>query len=417
MSRRTFIGSVVAAPLASRLGAPAERVAEGGATPDDAREHVVVVGAGAFGGWTALALLRAGMRVTLVDAWGAGHSRASSGGETRVIRGVYGGVPVYSEMAARAMVLWREAERRWKRRVMFRTGALWMCAADDAYVRRSIEPMKAAGLSIEQLSPEDAARRWPQMGFRDVRTVYFEPEAGFLTARAACELVRETFVREGGVYRQAWARPAAAAGERLPAVTLQDGGTIGADRFVFACGPWMAQLFPDVIGRRIVATRQEVFFFGTPAGDARYDARATPAWVHIGERLVYGLPVHERRGLKVADDSAGPEVDPTTMERTPSAAGLAGARTILGELFPALAGAPLVEARVCQYEASSDGHYLIDRHPQLENVWLVGGGSGHGFKMGPALGERVAATMQGRVAVHPLFAYGRLHPRPEARSP
>ena len=416
MSRRTFIGSVVAAPLASRLGAPAERVAEGGATPDDAREHVVVVGAGAFGGWTALALLRAGMRVTLVDAWGAGHSRASSGGETRVIRGVYGGVPVYSEMAARAMVLWREAERRWKRRVMFRTGALWMCAADDAYVRRSIEPMKAAGLSLEQLSPEDAARRWPQMGFRDVRTVYFEPEAGFLTARAACELVRETFVREGGVYRQAWARPAATAGARLSGVALQDGSTLGADRFVFACGPWMAQLFPEVIGRRIVATRQEVFFFGTPAGDARYDAGALPAWVHIGERFVYGLPLHERRGLKVADDSAGPEVDPTTMERAPSAAGLAGARTILGERFPALADAPLVEARVCQYEASSDGHYLLDRHPQLENVWLVGGGSGHGFKMGPALGERVAATMQGRMAVHPLFAYGRLRPRPEARS-
>jgi glycine/D-amino acid oxidase-like deaminating enzyme len=417
MSRRAFVAAVVAAPLTSRLGmlgAPRERAAVGSPAPRS-RERVVVVGAGALGGWTALALVRAGMRVTLVDAWGAGHSRASSGGETRVIRAVYDGIPVYSEMAARAFILWREAERQWKRQVLFRTGALWLCANDDGYVRRSIEPLKAVGLSVEELSPDDAARRYPQMSFRDVRTVFFEPEAGYLTARAACELVRETFVREGGEYKQAWARPGTAAGARLSSLTLSDGATLGADRFVFACGPWMAQVFPDVIGRRIVATRQEVFFFGTPAGDTRYDSGALPVWVHLGERLVYGIPEHDRRGLKVADDTAGEEVDPTTMERAPSAAGLARARAILRERFPALADAPLVEARVCQYEASSDGNFLVDRHPQLENVWLAGGGSGHAFKMGPALGEHIAALMQARATVHPLFAYARLRPRPESR--
>lgn len=419
MSRRAFVGSVVAAPLTWRLGitgASDERVARGRSSTLRSREHVVVVGAGAFGGWTALALVRAGMRVTLVDAWGAGHSRASSGGETRVIRAVYGGVPVYSEMALRSLVLWREAERQWQRQLFFRTGSLWMCATDDAYVRRSIEPMKAVGLSIEQLSPDDAARRYPQMSFRDVRTAFFEPEAGYISARAACELVREAIVREGGEYKQMWARPGATAGTRMSGITLSGGGTLEADRFVFACGPWMAQVFPDVIGRRIVATRQEVFFFGTPAGDTRYDFGTLPVWVHIGERLVYGTPAHERRGLKVADDTAGEEVDPTAMERAPSAVGLAGARAILRERFPALAEAPLLEARVCQYESSSDGHFLVDRHPQFENVWLVGGGSGHGFKMGPALGEHVAALVQGRTSVRPLFAYRRLRPRPDVRS-
>jgi len=394
------------------FGAPGERVAGDKPAAQPSREHAVVVGAGAFGGWTALALLRAGMRVTLVDAWGAGHSRASSGGETRVIRASYGGVPIYSAMAVRALALWREAEQQWKRPVLFRTGAVWMCAADDGYVRRSIEPMRAVGLSVEELSPSEAARRYPQMSFRDVRSVFIEPEAGYIAARAACELVRETFVREGGEYRQAWVRPGAAAGTRLPTITLADGSTLAADRFVFACGPWMAQVFPDVIGRRIVATRQEVFFFGTPAGDARFDLGSLPVWVHIGERFVYGIPGHERRGLKVADDTAGEEVDPTTMDRSPSTAGLARARAILHERFPALVNAPLLEARVCQYEASSDGHFLVDRHPQFENVWLVGGGSGHGFKMGPALGEHVAALVQGKAAVHSLFAYQRLRARP-----
>ena len=408
ITRRQFVATVAALPAASVLALRPIRT--------QSRDHIVVIGAGAFGGWTALALLRAGMRVTLIDAWGAGNSRASSGGETRVIRAVYNGVALYSEMAARAFTLWRDAEQKWNRQVLFKTGSLWMCASDDSYVRRSIEPLKAVGLGVEEMSPQEAARRFPQMGFRDVRTVFFEPEAGFITARVACELVRETFVREGGTYTQAWVRPGATTCGRLTRVGLSDGSGVDADRFVFACGPWMSRVFPDVIGRRIVATRQEVYFFGTPAGDTRWDAGTLPVWVHIGERLTYGVPNHERRGLKVADDTAGAEVNPTTMDRAPSAAGRASARAILRARFPALSDAPLIEARVCQYEASTDGHFLIDRHPGLENVWLIGGGSGHGFKMGPALGERVAAVVQGRTAVDPLFAYGRLRARPVPRA-
>jgi sarcosine oxidase len=384
-----------------------DSVGSGRSAAGGSREHVVVIGAGAFGGWTALALLRAGLRVTLVDAWGAGHARASSGGETRIIRAVYGGVPIYSAMAARALTLWREAEQHWQRQVLFPSGALWMCVTDDAFVRSSIEPMKAVGLSLQHLSLDDAVRRWPQMSFRDVRTVFFEPEEGYIAARASCELVRETFVREGGSYAQAAARPGATAGGRLSSLPLSDGTTLGADRFVFACGPWMGQVFPHAIGRRIVATRQEVFFFGTPAGDAQYDLGALPVWMHRDERFTYGVPAHERRGIKLADDTTGEEVDPTVMDRTPSAAGLARARAILADRFPALGDAPLLEARVCQYEMSIGKDFLVDRHPELENVWLLGGGSGHGFKMGPALGEHVCALMQGRATAHPLFSYRR----------
>jgi glycine/D-amino acid oxidase-like deaminating enzyme len=370
-------------------------------------EHIVVVGAGAFGGWTALTLLRTGMRVTLIDAWGAGNARASSGDETRVIRAVYGGVPAYIEMAARALTLWREAQQHWGRQVLFPSGALWLCGSDDGFVRSSIEPMKSVGLPLEQMSPDDAARRYPQMSFHDVRTVYYEPEAGYITARAACELVRETFVREGGTYTQSWALPGAVTVGRLSSLSLSDGSVISADRFVFACGPWMGQIFPDALGRRIVATRQEVFYFGTPAGDARFNTGSLPVWLHLGERFSYGIPGHERRGIKIGDDTNGEEVDPTTMDRTPSAGGLATARGILAERFPALAGAPLLESRVCQYEVSSDKHFIVDRHPQLENVWLAGGGSGHGFKMGPALAEHVVALMQGETSVDPLFAWDR----------
>jgi sarcosine oxidase len=418
MSRRTFVRSLAAAPLISPFP-----VGAGARTEDAPRErirheseHVVVVGAGAFGGWSALMLLRAGMRVTLVDAWGAGHARASSGGETRVIRAVYGGVPRYTEMVARALTLWRDAERQWSRQLLFPTGTLWMCAADDAFVRRSIEPMRSVGLPLEEMSLDEARSRFRQFNFRGVRTAFFEPDSGYISARAACELVRQSFVQEGGTYRQAWVRPGATASRRLSNVALSSGDVVEADRFVFACGPWMGQVFPAVIGRRIVATRQEVFFFGTRAGDSRYDFGSLPVWVHLGARITYGVPAHDGRGLKVADDTAGVEIDPTTMERAPSRSGLANARAILRERFPAIVGAPLVEARTCQYELSSDSHFLVDRHPEIDNVWLVGGGSGHGFKMGPAIGEHVAALVQGRETVHPLFAYARLRPRPPTRS-
>jgi glycine/D-amino acid oxidase-like deaminating enzyme len=405
LDRRRFLASLVAAPVLSRLVSRRAR--------RQLADHIVVVGAGAFGGWTALALQRTGLfRVTLVDAWGAGHSRASSGGETRVIRTVYGGEQIYTQMAARALVLWREAEQRWRRKIYFETGSLWMFAGDDSYARRSIAPMQAAGLRLDQVTPASLVRRYPLMNFADLQATYWEPSAGYLLARQSCELVRETFVREGGEYRIGRVQPVASRGARLSSLALSDGSTLEGDRFVFAGGPWMAALFPEVIGRRIVATRQEVFFFGLPAAAALDESDSLPVWVHMGERVVYGVPDNERRGLKIADDTAGDEIDPTTIDRTPSAKGLARAREILRERFPTLGNAPLTEARVCQYEASSDGNFLVDRHPGLENVWLVGGGSGHGFKMGPALGEHVAALIQGLAAPHPLFAYKRLRPRP-----
>ena len=403
-SRRDFVKSVLATSIAGRVRVPTRS--------GHKASQAVVIGAGAFGGWTALALLRNGHRVTLVDAWGAGNARASSGGETRVIRGIYNGEGIYTNMAARAMELWRDAERRWQRQVYFPIGSLWMCAGDDSFVRRSIGPMQLAGLPVHELTVAEARRRFPHMGMDDVRTVFLEPQSGYLLARQSCELVRETFVREGGDYRLASVQPMAATSGTMRQLRLSDGTSIDADLFVFACGPWMAQLFPAVIGRRIVATRQEVFFFGTPAGDARYEPGNTPVWVHLGNRLVYGIPGNERRGLKLADDSAGPEVDPTTQDRSPTPGGLANARVFLRARFPELASAPLLESRVCQYEASTDGNYLMDRHPQLENVWLVGGGSGHGFKMGPAIGEHVAALVQGSARPIPLFGYSRLAPRP-----
>jgi glycine/D-amino acid oxidase-like deaminating enzyme len=261
---------------------------------------------------------------------------------------------------------------------------------------------------LDELSVSDARARFPQILFDGVQHVWWEPAGGFLQAREACEFVRQACVRAGVEYRTAHVRPGPIRGGRMAHALLADGSRLEAESFVFACGPWLGTLFPDVLGPRIRATKQDVLYFGTEAGDHHFDAGAMPVWVNFGARLMYGIPGYERRGFKIADDTLGDTVDPTSLERLVSPASVANARRFMRRRFPRLAGAPLVHAEVCQYERSRDGHFLIDWHPGAVNVLLLGGGSGHGFKMGPAIGDIAARVVSEGGRAAPLFQYERL---------
>jgi monomeric sarcosine oxidase len=375
-----------------------------------ANPHVTVVGAGAFGGWTALYLLRRRARVTLIDAWGPGNSRSSSGGETRIIRGTYGPGQPYTKMAAHAMRLWREHEKRWQRRLFHRTGVLWMATANDDHFERSSLPMlRDAGIAYEELSGREVGKRWTQINIEDVRWAIHEPESGFLTAQVACQAVVKGFLAEGGEYKQTAVLPHDLESGVRNGLRLSDGSKLIAAQYVFACGPWLGKLFPQTIGNRIRPTKQDVFFFGTPAGDDRFSESKLPVWADHRDRFIYGIPAADGRGFKVADDTRGAEFDPTSGERVASEEGLTTVRDYVAFRFPAMKDAPLLETRICQYENSPDNHLIIDRHPAAENVWLVGGGSGHGFKHGPALGEMVAELVLEHKNPDPIFQLARLH--------
>jgi len=354
-----------------------------------AQPHVAVIGAGAFGGWTALHLAERGARVTLIDAWGPGNSRSSSGGETRVMRGTYGPDQPYTEMAARALKLWAKYERKWKRQFLHRTGVLWMAAGrDDTFERGSVEMLRAAKIKYQELSAAQMKKRWPQINFEGIEWGIFEPDCGYLEARESCVAVVAAFVKTGGKYRHVVVL--ADGLENSGPVALSDGSSLKADLYVFACGPWLGKLFPQTLGPHIKATKQDVFFFGTPAGNARFNPPNIPVWADHRGNFRYGIPGSDRRGFKIADDTRGPEFDPTNGERVVDQATLDDIREYVGFRFPALRNAPLIESRVCQYEQTPDSHFIIDRHPADENLWLLGGGSGHGFKHGPALGEMMA---------------------------
>jgi len=385
LTRRTFLRGAAAIPIAARLDSllPASK------------PRVIVVGAGAFGGWTALQLRRMGADVTLVDAWGPGNARSSSGGESRVIRAIYGADRIYVEMVKRAYELWGQLDPS----LYVETGALWMHRGDDAYVRSAVPILKDLGFAVDKLALDAAAQRYPQIDFRGVQSVWLERRAGTLSARSACVAVRDAFQKAGGTYRTAQIDPAA----------IVNGSRVEADAYVFACGPWLGRMFPEVIGDAIQPTRQEVFYFGTPAGSDRYLPGRFPVWIDFGERIVYGVPDVDGRGFKIADDTRGEPFDPTNGDRTPSAEGLARARHVLSERFPELAKAPLIKAEVCQYENSPDGHLIIDRHPAAKHVWLAGGGSGHGFKLSPAVGAIVADAILSGKETPPMFRIERLH--------
>ena len=372
------------------------------------KPHIAVIGAGAFGGWTALHLLERGARVTLLDSWGPGNSRASSGGETRIMRATYGPAQPYTELAARALKLWPKYERRWKRQFLHRTGVLWMVSSrDDSYERGSVDLLWQNGIKFQELSAAQMKRRWPQINFSDVTWGILESECGYLDARASCQAVVEAFIVAGGTYRQLAVLPQGLENAPLRALPLSDGARLAADFYIFACGPWLGQLFPQTLGERIRATKQDILFFGLPAGDSRFSDATLPVWGDHGQRFFYGIPGRDRRGFKIADDTRGPAFDPTSGERLVSQATVKRVREYLAFRFPAMKGAPLIEARICQYEQTPDSDFIVDRHPRMNNVWFLGGGSGHGFKHGPVLGEVMAELILNDGEPSPIWSLRR----------
>lgn len=348
---------------------------------------VVVVGAGVFGSWTALHLRRSGRSVALLDAYGAGNNRSSSGGESRILRCAYGADEIYTAWAMRSRKLWPDLFEQIGRPELFQqTGVLLTPRPGDPRSRDTQAAFEKHGVSFERITAQELALRYPQFRFREEREGLFETGSGVLLARRAVRAVVEQAIREGVQYREELVSQAPRA------------GTI-----VYACGPWLPKIFPKLLGGRIRPTRQEVYFFGTPQGDSSFAPPRMPVWADItDEHGAYTIPNVESRGFKLAFDRHGSEFDPDSDDRV--VRDVDKARAFLAERFPALADAPLVESRVCQYENTSNGDFLIDRHPDLENAWLVGGGSGHGFKHGPAVGERVCALIEGKARVEGRFS-------------
>jgi len=356
---------------------------------------VAVVGAGVFGAWSAYQLRLAGLSVLLIDAYGPGNSRASSGGESRIIRLGYGSDEIYSRSSQRSFMLWQQLFEHTDQQLFQKTGVLWLAREHDVYCEATLATLRRLNANIERLNEDELVRRFPQLVLGPTTWGILEPDSGVLLARQAVQAVAAQGQVNGVEYVEEAIAPPEVARGKLESIQTLSGKKITAGQFVFACGPWLPKIFPELLGGLIHVTRQEVVFFGVPAGDDSFNRGVMPAWVDFND-LVYALPNLDGRGLKIAIDAHGEEFDPDHGERVVSVDGLRAVREYLARRVPRMANAPVMETRVCQYENTSNGDFLIDRHPMMENVWIVGGGSGHGFKHGPTVGEYVARMIAGK---------------------
>jgi monomeric sarcosine oxidase len=361
--------------------------------PSSQSPDVAVIGSGVFGAWIAYFLRKSGASVLLLDAYGPANARASSGGESRIIRMGYGADEIYTRWSLRALPLWKSLFAEAGRPELFQqTGVLWIAHEKYQYALDTLAALQEHKIPHERLSLLGLRKHYPQITFDEDAWGIFEPESGVLLARRAVQTVVEQARKIGVEYRDAAVLAPGDATAKITSLKTTTGETVSANTFVFACGPWLGKIFPQVLGDRIFPSRQEIFFFGVPPGETPFTQPAIPTWLYLKDEF-YGMPDLESRGFKVADDRHGPRVDPDTQSRIASTEALDAARRFVARRFPTLKNAPVVETRVCQYENTSNGDFLIDRHPEFENVWLVGGGSGHGFKHGPSLGEYLAARL------------------------
>jgi sarcosine oxidase len=338
----------------------------------------VVVGGGVFGAATARELGRRGWDVRLVEQYAVGNVRSGSGGDTRIIRFSHGNAEWYSLLAHRALDLWRGLELETGVQVFEPVGVAWFDTGSNDFTQRSERTLARLGIAHERLTPAESTRLYPSLAVDDLRSTLYEPDGGVLHARLATRLLARGLSVETG------------------RVTPREAPR--ADAVVWACGSWLAKLFPEVVEQRI--SRRDVFYAGV---DGTWTG--TPAFCDYGGPY-YGHGELGGLGFEFAWDGSEDEIDPDSLERLPDPESERLARAYLGRRFPAIADAPLVGARVCQYDLTGDTHFLFDRHPERSDWWLLGGGSGHGFKHGPALAEYVADCIEGRREREPFHALG-----------
>jgi glycine/D-amino acid oxidase-like deaminating enzyme len=345
--------------------------------------ETVIVGAGSFGASLAWWLARSGHGVTLVDQFEPGDRRATSGAESRLLRCAHGDDAPYTASARRAWALWGELEEEAGTELVVRCGLAWFAHRDDGWEAASERTLRGLGIPAERLDVAAAARLYPSFSGAGLTGVLLEPEAGVVRAARAVRTLVAQAQAHGARLERAAARPVGRA------VALGDGRVLEADAVVWACGGWLRGLFPGLVA--ISTTRQDVHFL---AAGPRWAAPKVPAWVDY-DAAMYGTGDLDGLGVKAATDAEGPPLDPDAELPPPDPGAERRTRAYLAQRFPALAAAPPAGGATCRYELSPDSHFIAAEHPEDAGVWLLGGGSGHGFKHGPALAEQVAGALAG----------------------
>jgi len=351
-----------------------------GGSPD-----LLVVGGGVWGTWTALLARKLGATVTLMEAAEPGHRDATSGDHNRIFRHAHGDDDLLLGWARKSLAAWKALGAMSGEEIFVETGVAWCVSDLGLWEAESEKRLRAAGVPCERLTPDEAVKRWPSMSPAALAHVLFEPTAGFLRAANGVRTAARALTQAGGTITHGRARPAAD-GSALDA----NGAPISAGAVVWAAGSSLPGLFPELVGAdtpaEITPVRRDVAYFKTKG----MGVGEIPTWIDAGVG-VWGIPDESGHGAKVGPDFDAGSFNPdAAWPQDATDESLQVARQRAGIRFPALLDAPLKESRACQHERTLTWHYVLDHHPANRNVWIAGGGSGHGYKQAPAVGELLA---------------------------
>src|ERR1043166_2852434 len=276
--------------------------------------EVVVIGAGGWGSFTAYNLRKRGLKVTLVDAYGPGNARSTSGDETRGVRSSYGDRPgiqgeQWTMLARKSMTMWKEFDAEWGKPLRLNlfhvTGDLIMRSEWDSFMLRTKVWWDKNKIPYQVLNPDDVRKSFPVIGMDDITAVLYEPDAGVVRARRSAQAAAAAFEALGGKIVIGRAMPGRVVDGKLTEVKLDTGQTLRADTFVFCVGPWLGKTFPDIFEKKTRTPMGYVVYFATPINDHRFTYPNLPSYNFPGVTGWAALPV-DNRGFRVRGTERAP---------------------------------------------------------------------------------------------------------------
>jgi sarcosine oxidase len=349
----------------------------------------IVIGLGAHGSATVLALARRGARVVGIDAGERGHELGSSGGRTRMIRRAYFEDPAYVPLLAAAWDAWDALGDAAGEPLIEIAGGLYAGPANSGVFRGSVASAREQGLSHDVIDAAEIRRRWPIFTVTDEMGGLYDPGGGIIRSERAISAQLRLAEEAGAVLRfgervAAW-RPTPGGGVEVET----DAGMQRADHLVIAAGAWTGALLAD-LALPLKVERMPVFWFEPDVPVEDVGIGRLPMWLMDtgADGIFYGFP-YDESGLKVSRHHSEEVVDPGEVDRSEHPADIERVRAFMRRRMPAANG-PLRVSTVCLYTNTPDLGFVIDVHPTIPGVAYASACSGHGFKFAPVVGEILA---------------------------
>lgn len=361
---------------------------------------ILIIGGGIFGMAAALELRARGGEVLVLDQGAMPHPLAASTDISKVVRIEYGADELYTALAERARVGWLRWNEALGEELYHEDGLLMLSRGamkPGGFTHDSYHLLRQRGHALERLDAEAIARRYPAWNTAVYRDGYFNPKGGYAESGRVVAALAERAQADGVEIRgeQAVAQILDEGG-RARGVRLANGERVMAQEVVVAAGAWTPLLVPEL--QSVMRAVGQPVFHLQPADPGRFrPPRFHTFAAAVSQTGWYGFSMHpHEQVLKIANHGIGRLVHPRDDARVVTEEQIAALRAFLRDTFPELVAAPVVYTRLCLYCDVLDGHFWIDRHPQLEGLTVASGGSGHGFKFGPVLGELIADAVEGK---------------------